>query len=309
MALQSFQKRNLQVAIESTEGTAETLDPSTDSVIIQAGTSSITGEVAELARDQAKFSNRPFVYGRERGNIQGQIELIGSGTAGNAAPIGKILQICGMAETLTASTSSAYNTITDGIESATLGFDHAGLFKTLVGCRGNLTGLAFDVGSFLLANVDLTGFVSSDADRAIPGTVDVSAFSTPPVIRHDNAVFTIGTDDLEATSFGLDFGNSVPYIEHTEGQRILIADRRATFTATFFAPAKATFDVYDLRRANTPLAIQAQVGATPGRTTIDLVSAQIETVQETDVQGFKAYTIGGRILQDAGDDDIEFTFD
>lgn len=308
MALESFQKRNLQVAIEATEGTAETLDPATDSVIIQNGSVDVSGEIAELNRDQAKFSNRPFVYGRERGVVTGQIELIGASTAGDAAPIGNVLQICGMAETLSAGVDAAYNTITDSIPSATLGFDHAGNFKTLVGARGNLTGLTFDVGAFLLATVNLTGFVDSDSDRAIPGTVDVSAFQTPPVIRHDNALVSLGGTNVEATSFGIDFGNSVPYIEHTEGQRILIADRRATFSMTFFAPAKATLDVYSLRNANNGLAIQAQVGSTPDQTTIDLVSAQIETVQEVDVQGFKAYTIGGRVLQSAGDDDVIVTF-
>lgn len=308
MALESFEKRNLQVAIEAAEGTAETLDPATDSIIIQGGTSEISGEVAELNRDQAKFSNRPFVYGRERGTVTGQVELIGSGTAGNAAPIGPVLQVCGMAETLTVGTDAVYNTITDSIPSATVGFDHAGLFKTLVGARGNLSGVQFDVGSFLLANLTLTGFVDSDAERSIPGTVDTSAFETPPVIRNDNALFSIDGVNLEATSFSIDFGNDLPFIEHTEGQRILIADRRGTFSATFFAPAKASFDVYALRNANSGLPIVAQVGSTPGNTQIDLVSAQIETVQETDVQGFKAYQIGGRILQSAGDDDIVFTF-
>jgi len=308
MALESFEKRNLQVAIEATEGTAETLDPATDSVVIQGGTSEITGETVELARDQAKFSNRPVVYGRERATVSGQIELIGAGTAGNAAPIGNVLQVCGMAETLSAGVDAVYNTITDSIPSATVGFDHAGLFKTIVGARGNLSGISFDVGSFLLATLNLTGFLDSDAERAIPGTVDVSAFETPPVIRNDNALFSIDGVNLEATSFSLDFGNDLPFIEHTEGQRILIADRRGTFSATFFAPAKASFDVYALRNANAGLPIVAQVGTSPANAQIDLVSAQIETVQETDVQGFKAYQIGGRILQSAGDDDIVLTF-
>lgn len=128
-------RRTIGAKVEATYGTAESI-AATD--LFYAYDLNFTPQVEEHKREPHKPSLSPLapVDGRSRGSVSFKTELMGSAAAGTAPFWSALIQACGFAETIVASTSVGYLPATTGIKGATLKFYYDGVIAQLKGCRG-----------------------------------------------------------------------------------------------------------------------------------------------------------------------------
>lgn len=178
------------------------------------------------------------------------------------------LRICGMSR-FVGSTGGAelirYQTVDEGMETATVWAYTAGKLIKLVGCVATmrLSGTANQVGEFAFT---VTGRVAAEVgESALPGSIGLSDLK-PPLFHSGPA--SIGTwtsatagDPLVLKSIEVDLGNVIadrPSAGATDGHAgYLITDRRARQTMVVEVPALATFDAFALSKAIASLPLTA----------------------------------------------------
>src|ERR1044071_9538624 len=82
-----------------------------------------TTDATIVERDQIlrdSISRLSAVIGRKLARITFGVEMKGSGSAGTAPPAGPLLRACGLSETIVASTSVTYASISSAFESVTI---------------------------------------------------------------------------------------------------------------------------------------------------------------------------------------------
>src|SRR3990170_3515714 len=106
--------------IEQTEGTAETLAAADADVL--AFEPSFAPTISMYERAEVTDSLSPFaqVAGSKMATITFSVNLRGSGAAGTAPKIGKLLKVCGFGETIVARTSATYAPISIAIPTLTM---------------------------------------------------------------------------------------------------------------------------------------------------------------------------------------------
>ncbi|WP_444919311.1 hypothetical protein ACJJID_00250 (plasmid) [Microbulbifer sp. CnH-101-G] len=155
------------------------------------------------------------------------VEIKGSGTAGTPPEMAPLLRACGLAETITATTSVAYQPASDTHESATLYFHEDGSLYKLTGVRGTFSA-ALTTGEVGKISFTLTGHVSRPTDAALP-VASYSAVVPPPAI---NMPFKVGSFNAVISALSLEIGNQIatpPNIAAENGYGdVSITDREVT---------------------------------------------------------------------------------
>lgn len=305
-----FNRRAIALKIEATSGTAETLNPATDALLLFNGSSQIDNDTAERPIDSPVFGADEFLTALPRGVVQGQMELLGASTAGNASPVGAALRAGGFAETLTATTDAAYNLVSDSLETVTVKFWHSGILMELVGARAQISAIGFTIGGRLVADIRFEGPASTVTEDPLPTTVDLSAFRSPPVANSANTTLSVNSFAVEGFSTSFDPGTALQTKEHTEDIVTQITGRKGSFTSAFYRPAASSLDVYALKNAHTKFPINLVVdGGATLKTTVAVANCQIEAVSHQEEQNDFAYQINGRMLRDAANGEMVITFD
>lgn len=211
--------------------------------------------------------------------ISFSVELAPSGTAGTPPAWGPMLRGCGVAEVITASTSVAYNPVTDDHEGVTIKIYIAKTLYAMVGARGtcklNLTAQAVPKLEF-----EFTGLFVKPAEGTRP-TVDLSGFKGPQVVTKANTpTFSIGATDFEMKSAMLDLGNTVEGRFLVKQEEILITDKSEMFETTVNALALTTFDPFDLALNQTKSVISLVHGTGAGKiASLGIPAAQMQRPQ------------------------------
>lgn len=222
-----FERRQCVLGLETNYGVDPTLTGAANSMLTLNG--SITYEADELERpiDEIELRAKPFVLVGKRATFKGQIELIGAATAGNAAPISPVLQVGGLAETLSAGPPSRarYSKISDGFESAALYFEHGGMLHKMLGCRAEIE-WSFELPGYWRADVTLTGFFSVPTAGTISG-VTLAAFRAPTPAETETVSATINGVTVRLQSWSYKLGNNVVYDEDSEHRGVYIMDRKS----------------------------------------------------------------------------------
>jgi hypothetical protein len=130
-----------------------------------------------------------LVWGR-RADIQFQVELQGSGTAGTAPAWGKMLKGCAFAETLTAGLVE-YTLVTDGAQQLSMLTQEDGLFKPCTDMMGDCSG-ELVVGSIPVIDYKFRGLVLPPTSGSNL-TGDTTVFIPPRAVSPaDTAALRIG---------------------------------------------------------------------------------------------------------------------
>lgn len=315
MTLEAFTKRRMLLKIEPTEGVDSLPTGAVNAVLLLNGTSKIDGTVIERTLDRDVFGHDPFLISNFKGTVEGDIELIGNAVPGTAPGLSALLQISGLAETLDAvgpPASARYNPISVGIPSASSYSYHAGTLRKFTGTRAAISGVTFGIGKAPTAKVQIIGNATGDEAEAAAPVAVLTAFQAPIPVTTASWELTINGFPVSATELTLDFGTDLKIVEHSEDKVALISARKPTWSATFYRPALASLDVFALRKAHTPVAVVSTLdgGVAGQKVVLTIGTGQIEQIEDTDVEGFRAYKVTGRAIPtDAGNDEFILSFE
>lgn len=314
MPLESFRSRALLLKTETVEGTDSIPTAALNAFQLFNGSSGVTGDVVERELDRPFFTNTPFVVANPRAFIEGSFEIAPPAVPGNATTgipgVDALLQIGGMARTLVVGPpgSTRYNPISTGIPSGTAYWYHAGTHKKVTGARAALSGIEMAVGNYMRGQLRIEGNYVNVEEATVSGLV-YTAFPAPRVGSTESMQLSFNGFNVEGKSLAIDFGTEQRTIEHTEARLNRITDRRATFTARLYRPALASFNPWTAWRNATIVPIVGIHTELDGRLTRLEVNAQIETINEVEIDGDLGLEIGGRcIATSAGGDEFVLRF-
>lgn len=202
--------------LEGTEGTAETLAAADADVLVFEPSFSPTVTFYERTEVDASLSPYAQVAGSKMATIAFNVNLRGSGSAGTAPKIGKLLKCCGFGETIVGGTSVTYAPISASIPSLTMALYRDGVKKQIRGARGNVSysGKAGEPG---VLNFSFQGVYDGVSDVALLTGTGIETTSLPVLL---SAAFTIASFAAKISSISIDMGNKIamrPDINKAEG--------------------------------------------------------------------------------------------
>jgi hypothetical protein len=141
------------------------------------------------------------------GKLSFKVECKGSGTAGTAPALGKLLRACGFNEAVVASTSVTYTPTSalSNIPTLSIAIYKDGLRKALKGCRGNVkySAKAGEPGMF---EFEFTGVYDGTTDVAI---ITPSGVETTVPVSLLSATFSIASFSAFVSQIDFDMGNQL----------------------------------------------------------------------------------------------------
>ena len=308
-----FDQRGCVLKLEGTEGVDSGPTTLLNTLQLINGRSGITAEKLTRSVDRPHFGAKPGRRIKERGFIEGEIEVVGALTLGAASPQSPLFQLAGMAETLVAGPPALtrYNVISRQIPSASAWFYHAGTLKKILGARANISALMMEIDKFFTAKVRIEGACSTVAEATMPTDFDYDDFAVPTPYTTESGELLVNGFAVDGLSLSVDFGNALGVRSTTRRRVGRISGREGQFTAKFYRPAHADLNVWNLWEsgAEFPIVGLHGIGAGVGRGAKLTLRAQIDNVDETeDDKDYVLEVKGSLIPSSAGNDEIQLEF-
>lgn len=302
-------KRLLLAKIETTYGTDAAPDAMANAVLTRSiSVTPMAGDDIQRNLDRPYFGNAPTVAGEKHVELQVEVELAGSGTAGTAPAWGLLLRACGMAETVNAGTDVTYNPITADEESITCWIYRDRVLHKFTGGRGTVS-FTLDVNGLPIMQYRFLGLLGPVSNEALP-TADTAAFLAP------HAVSTIHTPTFKLHGASVSYSKcsldlAVDVVKHQvvgPETSIQITGRSPKGTLVIEEPPLATLNLYAKARDATLGAFQLVHGTTAGNT-IEFNAPAIGTgsPSEQDLNGVQMLSVPITINPVAGNDELTIT--
>lgn len=311
MAYQRFGTREVLFKIETTEGT--------DAVPTAAANAFLTFNAAiEWQADSAKrMADKPYFTAEDeietgdRIKLSFEADLLGNSAVGTSSPISPIIQCCGFAEVLVATTSSTFNPLTSGIPSASFYFYQGDKQFKVTGARGDMQ-IERSPSNFGKATFTFTGMVDgtvSPIQGAAP-TPTLTAFRAAPVITPANWVVSANGVNVECVKHALNLGNSVNYIPTSENGRVMITDRKPSGTLSILLPDITSFNPWLLAQNRTRIVVaDTLTGGASLNSAINLPTVQLLKPKKfTDMKGGIQVDIPYVPYPTSGNDELNIVF-
>lgn len=301
-------RAQLAAKVEGTEGTAETL-AAADAVLSGAIKYDPEIEVEDLNLVSSSLSPFPGVAGGRQAKMSFECPLKGSGTAGTAPEIGKLIKACGYTETVVASTSVTYTPASSGAPSLTMAKYVDGKRYLMAGARGNFE-IELKAGKPGKIKFDFVGTAIADTDTALLTAI---SYQTSLVQPFQNASFTIDSYAAIIESLVIESGNKIELRDSVNAAHgylsAIIGERLATLKLNPEDVLIATQDFWADWEAGTLVALSALLGATAGnRLTITAPKVQYKKIGQGERKGLAVYEIEGSLIRNAGDDELSLAF-
>jgi hypothetical protein len=266
----STRKQLILIKKEATYGVDSTPTNALNAVVTSSVTiKPIVGSTTQRNIIKPHFGNSQNIVVEKYVTIDFEVELAGSGTAGTAPQYSALMQACGFAETVLAGTSVTYlpitlDSLTQAGTSATIYFQRDSIKHVLLGARGTFA-LDMTVKQLPKFKFTFTGLLGTISDNALsnlglvynaPAPVSVSSTNTSQISFFG---YTPGVE-----SFTLDVANDVKHHEVTNGEVIVMTDRKVKGTIKFECPPLATKNFFDLYEKSTLGSISITHGKTAG---------------------------------------------
>ncbi|WP_418459744.1 phage tail tube protein [Brucella intermedia] len=218
------------------------------------------------------------IYGR----IEFEVEVAGSGTAGEAPAYGSLLRAAGMAETITAGTDVTYTIIEDSVESGSLYFISDKVQHILLGCQVNVAP-SFTPSAIPRFRVTVLGLLGNITDIGAMPAVSMADWMTPRHVSKANTTMSLHGWNSVAESLSLDLGNILTPRMLIGAELIMISARASTGTAVVQAESLATINWFDraLKRTRGPLSL---IHGTEAGNTVEIVCPAVEIGRPTQGQ-------------------------
>lgn len=193
------------------------------------------------------------------------VALAGSGTAGTSPKWAPLLLACGTAETLTATTSAAYNLVSSNFGSVCAYINIDGAQHALLGGRGEVKGKIAAKGTPTLS-------FSFDFQYVVPAPQAAPAVTRTgwPIEEGSNSANTLPLSingvALPLSQLDWSFGNKVSRMDLPGPQKeIVISDRAPQATATVLATDLGTFNPFTLASSGAVVPVTTTHGSAAGK--------------------------------------------
>lgn len=292
-------------------GTAAAPVPGTNAILCRGLTPQpIKGKFVERNLIRGAKGNYGAIMAGEHRQFEFEVELAGSGAAGTAPKFAPLLLGCDFAETLTASTSAAYQP--HGAEG-----DYITLFAYLDGMLFKLTDAKGTV-SFTLNAEEIPvmkftyiGKYETPTDALFPTGIVFTGFQKPVTVGDTNtATFSIAGLDLVTQSFSLDMSNQVAWRDLINRSGVRSPDRKPTASAVFEMTKVATKNWAEDVRLGTEMALSIVHGTVAGNT-VAIAAPKLQFNQEpslSDADSVAMLNASFAVMPDAGNDEVVLTF-
>lgn len=316
MSLAPFRmRRRLVLAkIESEYGTDSAPVVGSNAVLCRSVT--VTPQAGEYpSRDLLRphYGNSPVLPAEKHVELQLEVELAGSGTAGTAPAWGPLIRACGFAETLTASTKADYTPVSTGESSITVWVHRDGILHKFTGGRGSFQ-ISMSKNQIPTISFNFLGIIGEAAitDVAMPTSgVDYTAWKTPVVVSTENTT-EVQVLNSEATPITLpwnqldiDIGAEVIRAPLIGNSDIMIVDRQPSGTLIVQEPPLATLNLYSKVTTATVDAFAVTHGTAAGNiVAITGPKVSCGQITEQDTQGLQMLSLPLQFVPDAGNDEI-----
>jgi len=301
-------RSQLAAKIESVEGTAEAL-AAADAVLAAEIKFDPDISIEELNLSSSSLSPFSGIPGHRMAKLTFKCPFKGSGAAGTAPEIGKLLQACGYDDTVVASTSVTYLPASSGIPSLTMAHYLDGKRYLMAGARGNFT-LNLNSGKPGIISFDFIGTSVADSDVALLSSV---SYQSSVAKAFQNANFTINSYAAIIEAMVIGSGNALALRDSANSiQGYLSANitkRMATLSLNPEDVLLATHDFWDDWESGDLVALSAVVGSAAGNIcTITAPKIQYGKLSPGSRNGNAVAEIGAILRRDSGDDELSLAF-
>jgi hypothetical protein len=240
MAVRTSQ-RVLLAKEESTYGTDPTPTGSADAILVRSlEISPFQSDVVERELIRGYMGNYETLHASQRVEINFDVEMVGSGSAGTAPAFGPLLKACGNSETIVASTSVTYAPVSSNFDSATLYFFQDGIRQKVTGARGSFS-ISAEVGQIPTISFNMIGIYNEPTDVA-NATPTYQNQAKPVLFKNGNTTSQQLFSYAGAVqSFSFDQSNQSVFRELVGGSKeVQITDRRPNGSIVLEAVTMAT---------------------------------------------------------------------
>lgn len=284
--------------------------PDADDIILTYGLvfTPFEGNKEKLDPDRDFVGNGVEYHTGPHAKVSFEVDLVGSGAAGVAPVIGRLLRMCGMSETIVADTSVTYGLTSDLVASewgSLYVILHGSEQHKLTGVRGTCTFRLSKEGMPKIA-FEFTGLWDQTPTTVSLGAVDYSVFEKPvPANATNTTKLTI--DGYAACCEEAEFvlGHQVEYRNLMGCEGVYLTDRSATASFSIEKPSIATKDFFALVRTHAEVSGTITHGLTAGRIVTFPFRGQLMMGSETDSQGFAVLPLTANLIPStAGNDEF-----
>jgi hypothetical protein len=271
-------KRVILAKIETTYGTDPTPTGAANAILVR--NLNVTPQSSQLVgRDVIRpyLGNSEQLLASTHVELDFEVEMAGSGTAGTAPAYGPLLRACGLAETTTASVKVEYKPVSASFESVTIYFNVDGILHKITGARGDVE-LSISTGQIPVYKFKFVGIYNAPTDTALP-VVSYTAFQSPLVANSTNTpTFSFFSVSAIMKELSLQVGNQVDYRNLISSQYVQLTDRKSAGQVTFEANTIATKDWFTTALASTLGALSLTHGTVAGNKVL-ITSSTVDLIQ------------------------------
>lgn len=307
-------RQTILAKIESTYGTNPT-PVDTDAIEVSNVQWKNNAEVLERDILKDTMSKDKHVMGMIDAEVSFDVEIKGSGSAGTAPQIGKLLRACGLSETVDAGVSVTYAPESDESNhaSVTIYVYKDGTLRKLTGARGDLS-IDIQAGRYGKASFTFKGMWNSVTDASIV-TPDAPDEAISPAIVESSS-FSWGGYAPVASAVSFALQNVLSRRESVNSANkgvhsIRIADRSPVGSFNADAVVEATHPFWSDFENATARAITITLGSSAGNIcTIAGPQCALESIEDGDDEGVMLYSLGFKLYKNAsaGDDELTIAF-
>lgn len=300
-------KRVILAKIETTYGTDPTPTGAANAILVR--NLSITPQDADLVDRNLV---RPYIGRSEqlpaafRAQVEFEVEMAGSGTAGTAPGYDPLLRACGLSATTSAGVSVTYAPISASFESVTIYMNNDGVQHKITGARGTVS-VQMKVKDIPVFKFTFLGLYNTVTDTALPSPT-YTAFQTPLTVTNLNTTpFTLHSYSAILSDLQIDLSNTLVHRTLVGGtESVLITDREPQGNVTVEATTVAAKDWWALAKAATLGGLDITHGVTAGNK-VQITSSRVQLTKPTyqDMDGVSMLQMGTNFVPStAGNDEI-----
>lgn len=297
-----YRKKTLLAAVETTYGTAATLDAAVNAIqTSQLTISPLEGTVLNPNLDKPTF-------GADLGTLVGKhvmvtfrVPVAGSGTAGTAPAWGVLLKGAGHVETLLTDdvgppitvASAVYTPVDETFDSLTFKFLQDKTLHLITGARGSVK-LVSAKRDYAWFEFSFMGLYNAPTNLGTALGAVYSSWKKPVPFRASTVDCTLFGQIVGLHSLTVDFGQKVEFYEHSEEESIQITDRSANFDSSFEETDITTHDFFADINGEAAGALLYKHGTVDGNIIeINAANSQAQSIKRSDEQGVSALQVTG----------------
>ena len=231
-------KRTILVKSESTYGSDSSPGGGQNAVLVR-NLNIEPVQSDEISRDLVRefLGNYETLLSNTRVNLTCEVELAGSGTAGDEPHYAPLLLASGMAVTTVSSTSNTYKPVNSSFGSCSIHCNIDGVRHILTGCRGTFS-ISAELNQIPVISFSMTGLYNAPTDQALPSCT-YQKQADPLLFKTGNTSgFELFSYSGALQSWNLDMNNEIVVRQLVGGtQEVMITNRSPQGTCVVEAPS------------------------------------------------------------------------